>query len=1404
MLILLLLVLLALLAWYSSESRKQNEKAKEDALINRLTLLEMGAGKTLSEIGRIDRALSLITQKVDFHIRTSAAEKAKKENEVTTPEVKVSMISPSSISPSSISSSSIPSSSETVNEKTTAKAVTDNREQESFTSHRTQGHTPARRPRVQQLALHAIQKSTETTHTESIHADRTAIASMVKEAVSVIEAEKPGNEAPVETESRVTETSVDTSPSIIIPTPSPIFVKAETTEAAETNTAVETAIETEIAATETAAAPETSISQTDLTTDEAPVKLEHYSIEPTRAEKKAYTEKASKIEMEFAGTWLNFTGILFLIIGIIFYLTTTLKDTHYGIAQTISGISLGLLLVFIGHYLYQKNMQKFAHPLIAGGFCITFFTLCASYFHYHIINQWMLFFTIFITIAWSGISIFKYDSKLIGNGMLVAAFLAPFFMQFSFSNVWIISFYLIAINLGVAYVAYYKKWDYYLTVAFLATYILYFYQFHFTHPVHALVFLVAIYLLYLISNNVVHFVRKSSSGYQIFLSYLNPVIFAVTSYFLLLKMANLMATIVYVGLGVIHLLLTWKAAKMEEQDSTFSEIVRNNLVLGVLFLTASVSFITYFSNYTACFSIVAALWFLEAFALLLYSFRWKGCETILRRYSYLSLLLASAQLAFVIPTMDANIFMLKLSAAARIAIPVSSIIKFLVYLISSAAYFKYFLILYKERAALGSEEKGVMIIALLASYTTLIYHIYSFSPVPLCLEIGLGTVAFLTLYLSRGLFKDYSRTFRWLSFSSLILNFLYLCLTVPSAKNLFSISSPFITCIAGALLYFLYFLSLYGTKDTLDAEENHAASFSLLTSFIITVWAAFQIPLLYSVAMAVLALAALQISFTRFREYAQYFKWFSYGLMALASYCFFMQLSLPGEALAGSVRITAAAAWILVYSLFFLSLYLRADRLAKEDLFAMKACLYGLYAQILYGLNLCVNDNTALTAILAALSFISLVMSYRDQAGCSQSLRRLSFISLLLFAHQIIAALPVFQGASLIIPSKSFFVLMVSAAAFFIYFLLLYRDRLNTGREEEAYMGISYLATMGTASYIVLGNPNIESMAYIEAAGTVISASLLVLGLRFKEVMKGYHNFGFIGLVAVTGAVLFTGSFEKVAFLNVGFGAALFISALFIVCAAVLKQNEDSLGHDEKWTVKAVPAMTLMIVMKSILLQSTGSLTTFLWSFIALMVLYCATSGTRKESLITLSQVLFFIAFLKSILFDANFAFANGTFQLSAQGTLPLIEYLAIMAIVATFGVAAKRVWNEYELRNLLVALALFIFSFQCTFILYRFFGLLDYFQVILSTIWSIMALIFITLGITRELKIYRQFGLILMVASILKVLFVDTWVLNISYNVTTFVIIGVILILNSFLYQKNRAIIAEKTQVKKLALDPA
>ncbi|MDQ7822330.1 MAG: DUF2339 domain-containing protein [Candidatus Eremiobacteraeota bacterium] len=880
---------------------------------------------------------------------------------------------------------------------------------------------------------------------------------------------------------------------------------------------------------------------------------------------KTYTEKASRMEMEFAGTWLNFTGIIFLIIGIITYLTITLRSA--GLLQAIGGIGLGLLLVFIGHYLYQKNMQKFAHPLIGGGFCILFFTVCASYFYYHIIGSYVLFCSIFAIVAWSGISIFKYDSKLIGNGMLIAAFLAPFFMQFSFSGTGIITFYLIAINCGVAYVAYYKKWDYFTTVAFLATYLLYFYNFHMTQPVHALFFLIAIYLLFLLSNNILHFTRKSSSDYHLFLSYLSPTVFAITSYFVLLKMANIWATSVYVLLGVIHLGLTWQARKMEEKDPMFSEIVRNNLVLGILFLTASVSFITYFSKGTTCFSIVTALWFAEALGLLKLSFLAGEYGKILRRYSYFAMLLASAQLLYVIPTMEGNLNL--------------AISRFVIYLLSAGVYLAYFLTLYGRRDSLGEEERAAMTTALTASMAVVTYMVGSFSPAPLLLPVAYGILSFSTLLAAGRILPEYER---------------------------------------------------------------------------------------------------------------------------------FM--------------------------------------------------------------------------------------------------RRASVIYLVMASYQVFAVLPDLAAPATAAINNERWMWLVMACAYFGYFSTLYRGMGNAGKEERAYMTMSLLASLCLGSYLVMTMAS--GLLYLQVAATLVSALFIYMSFRYYELLKGWQNLGHIGLMLTVLSILGSGLFINRApftpFLNLQFGAMLLIAAVLYLTGTVLRKNEDLIVKEEKWTIAAIPYMIGIVLMKSVLAETTGSASTLIWALTALGLLVKGQKDPKGSHYLTLAQFTFLVSFIKSVLFDANFVCVSGGIDIAATGaaSLRLFDVAAIIGIIAIYVVAARMVWANFDLRNFLIALALFIFCFQSSFILYKFYGILDYFQVILSGFWSIFAFLFITYGIYQELKISRQFGLMLLVASILKICFVDLWVLNAYNKVTTFIIIGVLLLITSFLYQKHRNILAEKYQAKKLAIEAA
>jgi hypothetical protein len=1133
---------------------------------------------------------------------------------------------------------------------------------------------------------------------------------------------------------------------------------------------------------------------------------------PAGEPRKTYTEKASRVEMEFAGTYLNLIGIIFLIVGIVIYLSMQLYNTlTSGIGQSITGVALGLLLVFVGHYLYQKNMQKFAHPLIGGGFCIIFFALCASYFHYHLIKEWMLFLAIFITVAWSGISIFKYDSKLIGNGMLIAAFLAPFFMKFTFSGVGIISFYLIAINLAVAYVAYYKKWDYYLTVAFIATYILYFHNFHMSQPVHALFFLLAIYILFLVSNNILHFVRKSSSDYHVFLSYISPTIFAITSYFVLLKMANLWATLIYVGLAAIHLLLTYKARRMEEKDPQFGEIVKNNLVLGILFLTASISFITYFSKGTTCFSIVTGLWFLEAYLLLKYSFRMKGYEQILRKYSYLAMTLASAQLLTVIPTMEADIIhrfvLFNRSIPLPMSLDLSIVSKFFIYLASAGVYFNYFITLYKHRAMTGREEHSAAVASLLASYGIISYIIYAFLPFLLLKQISLGWLAFVTLYLSFNHFNEYQRLIRRLSYIPMAIAGFNLLTVIPAAA-IFEKTVQIISYLASAGIFLGYFLYLYERRAIAGNEGRYASTISLLAACGImtySICAFTPIVLFKQIGLGCLAFVTLYVSLNYFGEYEMLMRRISYMPMMMLAYHLLTAVpELPARYLLDqAIQIATYLVTAGMFFGYFLNLYRLRAQLGDEESYAMSFSLLASFISAWYIVIHFVSSSLSLVASLAVISFAMLHIGRRHFKEFGAFFRGFSYFSMLSLFYCLIFIIPGHINSAFSLLSVKFYTYLIAAGLFYEYFLTLHKHRDELGsRESRAAMIPAALAGFFTTGYLLF--KFCGTLLAMQLAGTLLFAFMIYFSLRYFEVLKGYHNVGFVGLLIIALTIVFCGFSNLPLFINSRFLGFLLIAAIFALCGKVLKQKEQVLAPDEKWTPPAMNAMAALIVMKAFLLESTGFGCTFVWSLMALGLLYFGQNHREREKYTNIALILFFITFIKSIVFDANFVYANGSLALSGLGIVPVSCYAFILGIIAIYGIAARLIWSSPELRNLMVALALFIFCFQFSFVLYRFCGLLDYFQVLLSGFWSIFAFSFIIFGIVRELKIFRQFGLMLLISSILKILFVDLWVLN-SYNkVTTFIIIGALLMVTSFLYQKHRAIIAEKSQARKLALDPA
>lgn len=366
------------------------------------------------------------------------------------------------------------------------------------------------------------------------------------------------------------------------------------------------------------------------------------------------SEGLTGLEVKFAGVYLNLVGVFCLLVGFILFFRFISAELR-GLFQVGIGTAIGLALVVFGDYYHRHRTSGLSQPLLAGGFSILFFTICAGHFFYNLFNQAVLFALILAWVIWTGYSIFKYDSKLIGNLVLITIFLSPFFMQFSLADAHRLFAYLIAANLGFAVVAYSKKWDYYSVASFLLTYVVFFHYRGAGWTVHTLAFLFLTYALFLISNHLMHFRLKTSSGYNLFVSYFNPVLFGVTSYFVLYKYPAGLAISLFALLGLIHASIMTAARRLEGEDPRFTEITRNNLILALLFLTASVSYVPYLSTTTTYFPLATALWYLIALGLLYVSWKREFYATTLRRFSYLNLLLVLVQLAAITTTMTGQV-----------------------------------------------------------------------------------------------------------------------------------------------------------------------------------------------------------------------------------------------------------------------------------------------------------------------------------------------------------------------------------------------------------------------------------------------------------------------------------------------------------------------------------------------------------------------------------------------------------------------------------------------------------------------------------------------------------------------------------------------------------------------------
>ena len=432
------------------------------------------------------------------------------------------------------------------------------------------------------------------------------------------------------------------------------------------------------------------------------------------------SERASRAEMLFAGHYLNIFGILLLVTGLASYLKSS--GASSGMLESMLGGALGVVLLIIGEYFYRKGLKQYSHPVLTGGFCLLFFTACSAHFRHELMGQETLFALLLPLVICSNASVFRYDSKMIGNVMLVVYFFTPLFITFTFQSFSIIFFYLLAINLGSTIVAFHKKWDFQLLVSSLGSYALYFAHFRSeSNALNSLLLLFVIYGLSLLANNILYFFRPEASDYNLVLSFVNPTVFAILSAVTILALPNWARVSAYCVLALIHGVIAFIADDRRGENSNFLPLATSSLSLCLLFSSAAISFVTYFSDSTTYFGLVTLLWFGFALALLAIAFKVDRHSVVLSRFSYFGMLLAVAQVVYVLPSMVG-------SQMLQVA--------------SLGLYASYFLLLFARRENLSLRQGQVFKLVGFSAAPLTIFTVGGFG-VPVTAAASFGVLALL-------------------------------------------------------------------------------------------------------------------------------------------------------------------------------------------------------------------------------------------------------------------------------------------------------------------------------------------------------------------------------------------------------------------------------------------------------------------------------------------------------------------------------------------------------------------------------------------------------------------------------------------------------------------------------------
>lgn len=304
------------------------------------------------------------------------------------------------------------------------------------------------------------------------------------------------------------------------------------------------------------------------------------AVRTKQAESYAQTGIGAHLSENFiGGKLLNRIGALIVIFAVAYFLKWSFDNDIIGeLGRCVLGLVSGAAFMLAGQFYLKKGYPVFAQGLTGAGIAIIYLSSYAAVNYYHLISPYAAFALMFITALVSGVLSALEDMPGTAVMATLGGFLVPFLMGSHSGEIVPLLSYVLVLDLGILFLAYYRRWLFLDVLALAGTGIISIVAFNMHWRVwYGEAFLIAYFLLFMGVTLIYH---KQTRRDNLTLLLANSLFFSAFSYINLLDRLNNWLGLIGLGFAAVYISLYLFLSTRDKLTPLFAKAL---LTLGLIF-----------------------------------------------------------------------------------------------------------------------------------------------------------------------------------------------------------------------------------------------------------------------------------------------------------------------------------------------------------------------------------------------------------------------------------------------------------------------------------------------------------------------------------------------------------------------------------------------------------------------------------------------------------------------------------------------------------------------------------------------------------------------------------------------------------------------------------------------------